>query len=115
MGGEGKVVEVDETYFGNIPEAAPPFEDARSVFQSEALAARWNKRAIISLVERGGEVRSFHVPRAHVDSVVKIVRENIDRETGCIRMKADSTIASATNLPRTKPSIIATKNMRAAT
>jgi transposase-like protein len=39
------------------------------------------KRAIISLVERGGEVRSFHVPTAHMDTVVEIVRKNIDRES----------------------------------
>ena len=30
---------------------------------------------------RGGEVRSFSVPNAHAEVVVKIVRDNIDRET----------------------------------
>jgi hypothetical protein len=33
------------------------------------------------LVERGGEVRSFHVPGAYLENVVKIVKENIARET----------------------------------
>jgi hypothetical protein len=32
-------------------------------------------------VERGGSVRSFHVPAAHLDTVVSIVRDNIDRES----------------------------------
>src|SRR5262249_19166172 len=37
--------------------------------------------AIVSLVERGGNVRSFHVPRADTATVSKIVAENIARET----------------------------------
>ena len=40
-----------------------------------------HKRAIIALVERGGEVRTFHVPAAHVDNVAKIVLKNIHHET----------------------------------
>ena len=40
-----------------------------------------NKRAIIALVERGGNVRTFHVPAADKDTVTKIVRENIGRES----------------------------------
>jgi len=39
------------------------------------------KRAIVSLVERGGKVRSFHVPRADKATVSRIVTENIARES----------------------------------
>jgi ISXO2-like transposase domain len=35
----------------------------------------------LRLVERGGDVRSFHVPTAHLDHVVAVVRENIARES----------------------------------
>lgn len=81
MGGEGKVVEADETYFGNIPEAKRPAKKTSGrPFQKDARGPK-NKRAIISLVERGGEVRSFHVPSAHLGNVVEIVRGNIARET----------------------------------
>lgn len=80
LGGEGKVVEADETYFGNLPESKIPTHTSSG--------RKWvggfgpgRKRAIVSLVERGGEVRSFHVPSAHADEVVKIVRSNIARET----------------------------------
>jgi transposase-like protein len=80
LGGEGKVVEADETYFGDLPESKIP--------KRTSSGRPWvgghgpgRKRAIISLVERGGEVRSFHVPSAHADEVVKIVRDNIARET----------------------------------
>lgn len=36
---------------------------------------------VVSLVERGGSVRSFHVERATKETVSKIVRENVDKET----------------------------------
>src|SRR5579863_690805 len=55
MGGEGKVVEADETYFGTIPEAKMP-KATRSgrQFTKGSYKNIANKRAIISLVERGG-------------------------------------------------------------
>jgi transposase-like protein len=81
MGGEGKVVEADETYFGNIPEAKRPrTKTSGRPFQNDARGPK-NKRAIISLVERGGEVRSFHVPGAYLENVISIVRKNVARET----------------------------------
>jgi transposase-like protein len=83
MGGEGKVVEADETYFGSIPETRQrKLKTTGRPFQQNAWSkGKRNKRTIVSLVERGGEVRSFHVPSAHMDTVVDIVRKNIDRET----------------------------------
>jgi hypothetical protein len=38
------------------------------------------KRPIVALVERGGNVRTFHVPVADKETVNKIVRENVARE-----------------------------------
>ena len=81
LGGEGKVVEADETYFGNIPEASrPKTKTTGRPFQKDARGPK-NKRAIIALVERGGPVRSFHVPAAHLNNVVEIVRNNVARES----------------------------------
>ena len=40
-----------------------------------------NKRPIVALVERGGNVRTFHVPIADQTTVEKIVKENIARES----------------------------------
>ncbi|MFY9695134.1 MAG: IS1595 family transposase [Xanthobacteraceae bacterium] len=80
MGGEGKVVEADETYFSNIPEAKlPKFTASGRRFKGKT--GPGHKRAIVALVERGGDVRSFHVPSAHMGNVIDIVRSNIDRET----------------------------------
>jgi transposase-like protein len=81
MGGEGKVVEADETYFGNIPEAKRPATKTSGRPFSKDTRGPKNKRTIIALVERGGGVRSFHVPSAHLGSVIEIVRNNIARET----------------------------------
>ena len=82
MGGEGKVVEADETYYGNVPEAKrPQLTTLGQPFSKSPHYAIGRKRAVISLVERGGEVRSFSVPSAHADIVVDIVRRNIDRES----------------------------------
>jgi transposase-like protein len=68
MGGEGQIVEADETYFGR---------KKGSVKRRGA----GHKHAIISLVERGGKVRSFHVPRADKATVASIVTANIAKET----------------------------------
>jgi len=69
MGGEGAPVEVDETYIG------------RKDGTKKARGGYHHKRAVLSLVERGGEVRSFHVDRATVAEIAPIVRANVDRET----------------------------------
>lgn len=81
LGGEGKVVEADETYFGNIPEAKRPkfTKSGRPVSQNPG--GPKNKRAVIALVERGGRVRSFHPIAADAETVGKIVRDNIARES----------------------------------
>jgi transposase-like protein len=68
MGGEGKAVEVDETFLWNKKDAKP----GRG-FQ--------HKRAVVGLVERGGSVRTFHVDKATIANVAPIVRKNIARET----------------------------------
>lgn len=82
MGGKGKVVEADETYFGNLPEAK--IGPTNSKGQPRAPGPRMgphHKRAIVSLVERGGQVRSFYAEKATVGDVTKIVRENVDKES----------------------------------
>lgn len=82
MGGEGKVVEADETYIGKIPEVQrPATKTSGRPWAKKGGSGIGRKRAIVSLVERGGEVRSFHVPGAHAEAVVSIVRNNIARET----------------------------------
>jgi transposase-like protein len=80
LGGGGKIVEADETYYGDVekPKRRTMTSDGRPFIKSGKAA---NKRPIVGLVERGGKVRTFHVPVADKENVTKIVRENIDRES----------------------------------
>ena len=68
LGGEGKAVEADETYIGR--KAGKPKKQGHG-----------HKRAVLSLVERGGDVRSFHVDRATTKEIGTIVATNVNRES----------------------------------
>ena len=81
MGGSGKVVEADETYFGNIPEAKRRKTKTSGRPFSANRQGPKNKRAIIALVERGGPARAFHISEAYIGNVLPIIRENIARES----------------------------------
>jgi transposase-like protein len=72
LGGDGKVVEADETYQGVKDEVGH-----RTIRGKPGLAS---KRTVVALVERGGSVRSFHVDRATKAVVTDIVRANVSRE-----------------------------------
>jgi transposase-like protein len=67
MGGGGGTVEVDETFIGKteFPRMAGGFQHLRTV---------------LTLVERGGSARSFHVERVDAVSIIPVVQANIDRE-----------------------------------
>ena len=80
MGGSGQIVEADETYFGNMEERAPSPSRKGRPFTKGGKTGPGGKRAVVTLVERGGKVRSFHVPRADKVTVAKIVRENVHHE-----------------------------------
>jgi transposase-like protein len=68
LGGGGKVVEADETYIGRLKDQ--PKRRGPS-----------HKNTVLTLVERGGSARSFHIDGASVARIAPIVRENISRET----------------------------------
>ena len=82
MGGSGKIVEVDETYYGptETPRISPQRKWRGPVTKGGNVGPA-NKRPIIALVERGGNVRTFHVPVADKRAVTQIARENIARES----------------------------------
>jgi len=75
MGGAGEIVEIDETFIG----------------QKEDMPKRRgfaHKHAILSLVERGGSVRSFHVNGTSAAHLVPILRANIAKETAVMTDEA---------------------------
>jgi transposase-like protein len=87
MSGPEGIVETDETYFGPVDEPSElradgtPFKiNPRRRHRKGKYAGPANKRAIVTLVERHGKVRSFHVPRADKATVRRIVADNIAHE-----------------------------------
>ena len=81
MGGEGQIVEADETYYGEMEEARVSKRPRATPYTKGGRSGTSKKRAIVTLVERGGHVRSFHVPRADKATVSRIVADNIAHES----------------------------------
>ena len=77
LGGNGKVVEVDETYFGNLPPEKAPIKKRSS---NPSYGPSY-KRGILSLVERGGEARSFYVEGTKPEDVARLVRQHVAKES----------------------------------
>jgi transposase-like protein len=68
MGGDGAVVEIDETFIGRKPDM--PIQRGTN-----------HKHVVLTLVERGGEARSFHVDSVKKEDVLPIIRANLSRES----------------------------------
>jgi transposase-like protein len=77
LGGNGEIVEVDETYFGQRAEKRTVTTSGRP-FTKSGKTGPSNKRAVLGLVERRGNVRTFHVASATKDNVAQIVTANVD-------------------------------------
>ncbi len=69
LGGQNKVVEVDETYVGG---------KAKNAKNGAPIPT---KEPVISLVERGGKVRSFHVPSVSRDTLEPILFTQMSRKS----------------------------------
>jgi transposase-like protein len=68
MGGSGKTVEVDETFYGRVKG-----EPKRR--------GTGHKHVVLSLIERGGSARSFHVEGTRVADIAPVIRTNLARES----------------------------------
>ncbi|MBI4724937.1 MAG: IS1595 family transposase [Rhodomicrobium sp.] len=68
MGGAGSVYEIDETFIGKK-------ED-----ETKRAGGYAHKQAALSLVERGGEVRSFQIDKANTANIKPIVDANLAKE-----------------------------------
>ncbi|MGQ0676242.1 MAG: IS1595 family transposase [Rhodospirillales bacterium] len=68
MGGGMEFVEADETFIGNKPGKI-------------ATGGRGHKHAVFSLVQRGGEARSFHIDDTKAATLRPILLANVDRRS----------------------------------
>ena len=70
MGGSGKTVEVDETFIGKLEGQQPGPKGGWA-----------HKNVVLTLVERGGSARSYHVDGTRLVDIVPVLRQNISRES----------------------------------
>jgi transposase-like protein len=78
IGGKGKIIEADETYYGQKADK-PKVRTSGKPFIKSGKAA--HKIAVVALVERGGKVRSFHVDRANAQTIADIMFTNVKRDS----------------------------------
>ena len=76
MGGEGKVVEVDETYIGRLEGI------------SKGVKGNGTKNTVVTMVERGGQARSFHTEGHRRVDVEGIMLANIKKDTAIMTDEA---------------------------
>jgi len=75
MGGDGKVVEADETVIGGKE------RNKRLSKRNPKNIGAVGKQICFSLVERGGRVRSFHVPSVNAKTLRPIITKHVRRES----------------------------------
>jgi transposase-like protein len=75
MGGSGKIIESDETYIGRL--AGQP-----------AKGGSGTKNIVLTLVERGGSARSFHIDSTSIADIAPILKANIAKESGLMTDEA---------------------------
>jgi hypothetical protein len=72
MGGTGKTIEINETFYGKqfgAPKRIRP-----------GLHTSW-RNTVLALVERGGSVRTFHITGTTMAELLPVIRFNVNRES----------------------------------
>jgi transposase-like protein len=79
IGGSGKIVEVDETYIGRRENPHPSAQRKGRPYLKRKKP--FDKRSVVALVERGGQVRTFHVEHATAANIREVMVRNIRRDS----------------------------------
>ncbi|QOG17767.1 IS1595 family transposase [Bradyrhizobium sp. SEMIA] len=79
MGGGGKPVEVDETFYGRL-----------KGMPKKGRYAWANKNVVLTLVERGGAARSFHIDGVRAGEILPIIRANLSKEARLMTDEANA-------------------------
>ena len=78
LGGESTTIEADETYVGGKTSNRKSKRRAKRVGMPSGLAS---KQPVVSLVERNGRVRSFHVAKVNGETLRHVLVTNADRKS----------------------------------
>jgi transposase-like protein len=78
IGGAGKIVEADETYWGSEGGSK---QDSKRSGQRKAGGALKDSNKVVALVERGGNVRAFHVPSVSGPNLKMVLESQIHPDT----------------------------------
>lgn len=78
MGGDGGIVESDETFIGTVDGEGG--REAAGKRRRRRHGGWSHKNAVLTLVERGGSARSFHIDGAAISDIMPLVRANVARE-----------------------------------
>ncbi len=87
MGGAGSIVEIDETIYGRAA-THPKGRRPKATKATNRITNSAHKNVVLSLVERGGEVRSWHVAGSAVAEVIPVVEANVAKEAAVMTDKA---------------------------
>lgn len=87
LGGEGKTVEMDEAYIGGLE------KNKHRNKRKHAGGGGKGKEAVFALVERGGSVRSHHVPKVNAKTLRPILVSQVKRSTA---LMSDESVHSKT-------------------
>jgi transposase-like protein len=79
MGGSGKIVEADETYFGRRETPIPSKQRRGRPYIKRKTP--FDKRSVVALVERGGKCRMFHLNHATAANVREVLVRNVKRDS----------------------------------
>lgn len=81
LGGEGKTVEADETYVGGLE------KNKHANKRVGRALARDGKKAVVTLVERNGAARSFHVASVTAKTLRKVMVKHVSRKSNLMTDK----------------------------
>jgi hypothetical protein len=95
LGGEGKIVELDQAYIGGLE------KNKHRSKRKHLGTGGVGKEPVLSLVERGGKVRSHHVPTVNAANLRPIVQAQIDGASHVMTDEGGAEKKPAANLRNT--------------
>jgi transposase-like protein len=94
LGGDGKVVEADETYVGGKE------TNKHKSKRNSANTGGMGKEPTVTLVERGGKARSFHVAQVNGNTLRDILFTQLDRKSTLMTDEASAYIVAGKDFDR---------------